>query len=109
MRVTVILALALALAACTPMQWTKQDAAADQIGRDEQECRQLAWREASVRAVYYRVDPVFTGDPTSGRGFFIWPSGSVVDPFGYQLLEENRLAQFCMESKGYTLAPKPKQ
>jgi len=104
-----IVILALALAACTPMQWVKQDAAAEQIGRDEQECRQIAWREASTsRGWYYRpVDPVFASDST-GRGFFIWPSGSVVDPFGYQLLEENRLAQFCMESKGYSLVPAPK-
>ncbi|MGH8691304.1 MAG: hypothetical protein ACREUS_09785 [Burkholderiales bacterium] len=108
MRLIVILALA--LAACTPMQWAKQDAAAGQVGRDEQECRQIAWREASTRGGwYYRpVDPVFARD-SMGRGFFIWPSGSMVDPFGYQLLEENRLAQFCMESKGYTLVPAPKQ
>ena len=29
----------------------------------------------------------------------------MVDPYGYQLMEENRLAQFCMESKGYKLVP----
>ncbi len=105
-----IVILALALAACTPLRWAKQDAAAEQIGRDEQECRQIAWQKASTsRGSYYRpVDPVFAADST-GRGSFIWPSGSVVDPFGYQLLEEDRLAQFCMESKGYSLVPAPKQ
>ena len=33
----------------------------------------------------------------------------MVDPYGYQMLEENRLTQFCMEAKGYVLVPAPKQ
>jgi hypothetical protein len=41
-----------------------------------------------------------------GRGVFVWPSGSVVDPYGYQLADEQRLAQFCMEARGYDLVPK---
>jgi hypothetical protein len=32
----------------------------------------------------------------------------MADPYGHQLMEENRLAQFCMESKGYQLVPAPK-
>jgi len=31
------------------------------------------------------------------------------DPYGHQLMEESRLAHFCMESKGYRLVPAPKQ
>jgi hypothetical protein len=45
-----------------------------------------------------------------GRGAMIWPSGTYVDPFGYQIMEENRLTQFCMEAKGYSLErAQPKQ
>jgi len=54
------------------------------------------------------VGPVFAQDP-SGRGYFVWPSTAMVDPYGYQLMEENRLAQFCMESKGYQLLRVPKR
>jgi hypothetical protein len=32
-----------------------------------------------------------------------------VDPYGYQMLEENRLTQFCMQAKGYVLVPVPRQ
>lgn len=99
-------AFTFALAACAPMHWSKPDAATEQIARDQEECRNLAWREANVRgALYSPVAPVFARD-SMGRGAMIWPSGAVVDPFGYQIIEENRLAQFCMEAKGYTLESK---
>jgi hypothetical protein len=54
------------------------------------------------------MGPVFARD-SMGRGFFMWPSGSVVDPYGYQLADEQRLTQFCMEARGYDLVPVPKQ
>jgi hypothetical protein len=104
-----ILAFAL-LCGCTPMQWQKQDVSAEQFRADEQECRQNAWREASFRSWQYQamVGPVFARD-AGGRGFFVWPSTAYVDPYGHQLVEESRLAQFCMESKGYQLVPAPKK
>ena len=106
----VALLLAFAAVGCTPMQWQKADVTPVQFQADEQECRQAAWREASLRSWHHHamVGPVFTRD-ASGRGFFVWPSGPLVDPYGHQLLEESRLAQFCMESNGYQLVPAPKQ
>jgi outer membrane biogenesis lipoprotein LolB len=102
-----LLALAL-LCGCTPMQWEKQDVSPEQFRADEDYCRQAAWREANMRAWQYQtLSPVFAQDP-SGRGSFVWPSSPFVDPFGYQLIEENRLTQFCMEAKGYQLVPAPK-
>jgi len=104
-------AFALVLAcACTPVQWQKPDFTAEQARTDEKECQQAAWREASLRSWHYQsmVGPVFAQDP-SGRGYFVWPSTAMVDPYGYQLMEENRLAQFCMESKGYQLVRIPKR
>jgi hypothetical protein len=106
-----VAALALAFACgCTPMQWHKEDVSAEQFKADEQECRSRAWREASVRGWHSQmmVEPIFARD-ASGRGFIVWHSGAMVDPYGHQMLEEYRLAQFCMESKGYKLVPKPKQ
>lgn len=104
----IAIALALAATGCTPMQWVKQDGSAEQLRADEQECRQSAWREAQFRSWHYNamLGPVFARD-ASGRGFFVWPTTPLVDPYGHQLMEEHRLAQFCMEAKGYQLAPAP--
>lgn len=102
-----LLALAL-LCGCTPMRWEKLDVSPEQFRVDEDYCRQAAWREAGIRAWQYQtLGPVFAQDP-SGRGTLVWPSSPFVDPFGHQLIEENRLTQFCMEAKGYQLVPAPK-
>jgi hypothetical protein len=94
---------------CTPMQWQKADASPEQFRADDQYCRQAAWREASLRSWHYQwmSEPVFVRD-AAGRGGFVWPAGPFIDPFGHQLMDENRLAQFCMEAKGYQLVPVPK-
>jgi hypothetical protein len=96
----------LLLAACTPMQWVKPDVDAGQMKRDEQACQQAAWREAQYHAYWYQhqFQPIVVGP-----GRVIYPTGAYVDPFAHQLMQENRLAQFCMESKGYQLVPVPKQ
>src|SRR5262245_3114938 len=109
MKRLALLTLAACLPACAPMQWVKEGVSSEDFRRDQQECQQLAWREASARYwLYQPMGPVFVADPRGG-GAMVWPSGAVVDPYGYQMLEENRLAQFCMESKGYRLEPAPKQ
>jgi hypothetical protein len=109
MRRLAIVALVLACG-CTPMQWEKAEVSGEQLRADQQECQQAAWREAQWRSWSHQtmLGPVFARDAT-GRGFFLWPSGAMVDPFGHQLMEESRLSQFCMESKGYKLVPAPKQ
>jgi hypothetical protein len=104
MRCIAAFLLALALGACTSMQWVKEDVSSDQLRRDQAECQQAAQREASARYGFYRpVEPVFVGGPS---GAFAWSGGSVVDPYAYQMLDEYRLADFCMESRGYRLTPK---
>jgi hypothetical protein len=103
--------LTLALAAgCTPMQWQKENTTAEQLRADEDDCRERAWREASQHAWEYNSmwGPAFARDPY-GRSVTVWPNSPMADPYGYQMLEENRLAQFCMEAKGYSLVPVPKQ
>lgn len=85
----------LMLAACTPV-----------VAGDEQACRRAAAREASFHAYHYhhRLQPVVVGP-----GQVVYPSGSAVDAYAEQFLHENRLAQSCMESKGYevTIQPSP--
>jgi|SRR5688572_28628468 len=103
------LGLAALLAGCAPMQWVKADASAQQARADEDDCFQISLREAQARTWYYpsMVGPVFTPSAAGGGGLMIWPSGSMVDPYGYQMLEQQRLSNFCMEAKGYKLAPAP--
>ena len=82
------------------MEWVTPDAGVDQVRSDEQACRLAAAREASDHGYWYqhRMQPVVVAP-----GQVIWPSGAFVDPYAQQFLDENRLAQFCMESKGYAL------
>jgi hypothetical protein len=105
MRPLAALVVATGLAACTPMQWVKPDVPAEQVRSDAQACRQAAWREAQFQAYQYQYQfqPIVVAP-----GQVIWPSGSFVDPYGHQMVAESRLADFCMESKGYQLAPVPK-
>ena len=92
---TLIAVAATALAAaCTPMQWVKEDATPQQLNEDSIQCQQDAWREARLRIWYYR--------PLPSIG---WPYGPAGDPFWDPYLEESRLTQFCMRSKGYELQP----
>lgn len=108
MRPIALLAAA-ALAACAPMQWVKPDAAPEQLARDQSECQQHAQLKASATAGLYRpADPYFVANPGGGAGV-VWPSGATTDPYAHQMLEEYRLGQACMESRGYELVPAPKK
>jgi hypothetical protein len=95
-----IAAAAVLVSACTPMQWVHDKATPDQFSRDQEECKQAAWREASAR--YWFHQPMA---PVIAPGGVVWNTGSLVDPYGRQMVEEHRLAQFCMEAKGYRLEP----
>jgi hypothetical protein len=88
------------IVACTPMQWENADASPEQFQIDDAQCREFAWRESHFRYWGY---PMMIGPA-------VWPmSPMYYDPYGHQLMEESRLAHFCMESKGYRLVPAPKQ
>jgi hypothetical protein len=95
---------------CTPMQWYREDASLEQFQSDERECRNAAWREANYHAWHYQsmLGPAVARDAT-GRPFVVYPASPLVDPYGYQMMEESRLTQFCMEAKGYKLVPVPRQ
>ncbi len=97
---TSVVFAAASLGGCTPMQWVKADVTAEQVRGDEQACRLAAAREASYHGYWYQhgMQPVVVGP-----GQVIWPSGAYADPYGRQFIDENRLAHFCMESKGYQL------
>ena len=92
------------LAACTPMEWVKADATPEQLQADAIQCQRDAWYEARSRYWYYRPFPPLAFRDSAGQPVFAWPYGPA-DPFGDPFLEEGRLAQFCMRSKGYQLVP----
>jgi len=109
MRPGPIAALAAALAACTPMLWSKQDASAEQLEQDQRGCEEQAYREATARSWgYHSIGPAVFQD-SLGRRFNVYPSGPFADQFGNQLMEESRLTSACMRSKGYELVPAPKK
>jgi hypothetical protein len=104
-RIVTALAAAWLLAACMPMQWVKADATPEQLNQDAFRCQQEAWQEARLRSWYYQpIGPAVIHD-SSGRRIFLGPSAPMAGPFGDSFLEESRLAQFCMQAKGYRLAP----
>ncbi len=91
------------LAGCTPMQWVRADATPEQLAQDAMYCQQEAWREARLRAWYFRPLGPLPFRDAFGRNVFAWPYDPWGDPFSDPYLEEGRLAQFCMRSKGYEL------
>ncbi|HEX7250677.1 MAG TPA: hypothetical protein VF262_09880 [Burkholderiales bacterium] len=99
------IALALLLAGCTPMEWVRPDATPEQVDADAVQCQRDAWYEANSRYWYYRPLAPMVFRDALGRPVFARPYGYASDPFGDPLLEEARLAQFCMRNKGYELAP----
>jgi hypothetical protein len=100
------LAAVLLLAACTPMQWARDDTSAEQLSADAVQCQQEAWREARFRswAAARPIAPIVLRD-AAGRPFVAWMHSPFYDPFGDPFMEESRLAQFCMRAKGYRLEP----
>jgi hypothetical protein len=85
------------------MQWVKPDATAEQLRQDAAFCQREAWREARMRSWYHRPFAPIPFRDAAGRTIFV--PGSYGDPFGDPFLDESRLAQFCMRSKGYELQP----
>lgn len=102
-------AAALLLAACTPMQWVKEETTPARADQDLAECQRQAWSEARYRAWLYRpFGPTFVYDPF-GRRYLAWPHSAFYDPFADQFMEESRLANFCMRAKGYRLEEVPRK
>jgi hypothetical protein len=98
--------LLLAAAACTPVQWARQDTAPEQLSRDLALCHQDAWREAQTRSLLFmnRSFGATTIVDPQGRTVVV-PSSPLGDPFGDAYIDESRLTAFCMRGKGYQLVP----
>src|SRR5258708_8965373 len=85
-------------AACTPMQWVKQDATPQQLREDSIQCQQEAWLEARMRTWYYQpLAPMFIRDSLGNR-ILAWPYGSY-DPLAEPDLEEPRLPRSSLRNQ----------
>jgi hypothetical protein len=97
------IALVLSAAACAPVAWVRADADAAQVEVDSRECQMQAWQEARWRSLSYSGYYPYMYRDAFGRPFAA--PGPLWDPFGDRLMEESRLANFCMRAKGYELQP----
>jgi hypothetical protein len=107
MRRFALVWLSLVAAACAPMEWTKSDAAPEELQADMKACREQAWREASWiwPNQYGGISPMLYSDPL-GRRLLSWPLYTpFADPYGDRFMQEARLTDFCMRAKGYELSP----
>jgi hypothetical protein len=87
------------------MQWTRPDTSDEQLRQDSADCRQWAWGEAWRRSWFYpRFPPVVARDAL-GRPVWLWDDPRFPDPFDDRFLEESRLANQCLRSRGYELVP----
>jgi hypothetical protein len=93
-------ALAVMLAACAPMEWYRPDVGAAQTEEDARQCADQAWRATSWNYLHYysAFGPWVYRDPF-GRSYW----GPYGTPYGDRFMEETRLADFCMQAKGYRL------
>jgi len=100
---------ALLIAGCAPMQWTRQDASAEQLNRDLKDCQDSAFWEAQRRPFgFQHIGPMVVQD-SAGRRLFVYPHGPFADPYGERFMDEGRIVHFCMGNRGYQLVPVPKK
>jgi hypothetical protein len=86
--------LSLLAAGCTSMEWYRADMSAAETEDDARQCADQAWRATAWNYPY----PAYGFGPW-GRTYY-GPWGS---PYNDRFMAENRLANFCMEAKGYRL------
>jgi hypothetical protein len=93
-------AMALATAGCAAYAWQKPDTPAEVIEQDLRECEELAQRLSMQLDILALADRDWPGGwRRPGVGGFPDPGGS--------LAYKQRVAQQCMESKGYRLVKQP--
>ena len=97
--------LLVALSACAPVQWARQDGSAAPR-KDVEECEDAARAQVRARPYpYLAVQPVIVQDSFS-RNLGMYPPGAFADPYGERFVEENRLTGACLRARGYELRPK---
>jgi hypothetical protein len=88
------------LSACSTSEWVRQDVTAEQADREQIDCQRWAARETSLRAEGFYGPAYGPYGPFAGRRY----GAGAMDPSGHRMLEEARLADFCMRAKGFQRA-----
>ncbi|GAB4171082.1 MAG: hypothetical protein OHK0024_07250 [Thalassobaculales bacterium] len=89
------------LAGCVQnMQYVKPSVSAGQAELERRECAELAWREAKQDRWRYSFAYGYGQHPYYGGYRYRWPYA-----FQANAARERDLLDFCMRSRGYTLAP----
>jgi hypothetical protein len=98
--------LAIALAACTPMQWEHPHLGVAGVNEAMEDCSRSARQEA-LRLAYsdpfYMAPRMYRG--RDGRLYYDPFPSYRRDPYLY----EGQLQDYCMRNKGYRLVPVPQQ
>ena len=89
-------AISLFLAACAPMEWYRPDMSAGDTEQDAKQCQDAAWRASWDYAYGYGPWPYW--GPYGRRYWGPWGS-----PYNDRFIAEARMADLCMEAKGYRL------
>jgi hypothetical protein len=104
LRLAAAVLVSAAMSACSTSQWSKPDATAEQVDRDNVACQREAMSQGMLRAEGF-YGPGY--GPVTGRfGTPLGSPGPLYDPTGNRMLDEARLTDFCMRAKGYQQAPK---
>ncbi|MEO5372763.1 MAG: hypothetical protein H7840_00630 [Alphaproteobacteria bacterium] len=92
------------MAACTPMHWERPGSTPASVNQDLDDCRVRASRQAWVDEWFY-APPTLGWSPYPYRQY-PYPYGPYYS-FGRSefFFREQNLTTFCMEAKGYRLAP----
>lgn len=98
MRKPIFVLVAIFVAACGELRWSKPGADAGTLARDQTGCRALARESIAVKY----------GPPVPGPGDVRFgPETSLPGPADRQMLEQQALDR-CMREKGYSLVPADK-
>ena len=102
LRRSLSLSLALATAACTPVQWQNASSGAAPSQAELGECNQAAYYEAQRQAFFYDSGwPYMSGFRRPYGPWSRYPYSTASDRF----FLERDLFDFCMRAKGYKLVP----
>jgi hypothetical protein len=105
MKAFCLAVLILLVSGCASVEWTKPGVTPEEFAADNRQCQEDAWRQ-STWAYLDRTYPyggLWAFPDPLGRPMVGYRYSPMGDAFGERYIQETRLADFCMRSKGYEL------
>jgi hypothetical protein len=105
MREFCLAVLLLAVGGCASVAWTKPGVTEEEFAADSRQCQADAWQEANWMSLdrTSMYGGRWTYPDPLGRPLMGYPYAPFGDPLAERYVQEVRLAEFCMRSKGYEL------